>query len=375
MRRRVDGRGVERFDDGVDSRREGVGGASAEVELVTRIPPGGTPSHPRRGARAGSSAAGPATPSAARGTAPRSRNRQGHDRRAGPKRDQRGPGGTGRAGPAGPLIVPSGICTNTAPASTTARAERTWLSTPRPPRHTGSRPPRRWTSHSRQRDVNVEGPLPRNQQRGSSGQCVHGDERDPSSRDAPGDQQVAALRQVLLPGGLDPESEDAEQNEAGDEADESVQRARRAPRAPTQPVETFRAPPRAAASASGRSRGRVASAAATGLGHVDGPLVGRLRRGLRRRPAGPRRAPPAALLVELVESSLVGLGELAERPTFAGGTARGRRALAAPDPEDAMPMTTNPAPKIWAVGMSARRQLPMRRNSSRKRTAADPDEA
>ena len=71
--------------------------------------------------------------------------------------------------PAGPLTVPSGIWTNTAPFRTTARAEATCASTPIPPRKTGSRPPSRWMSRSREREVNVEGPLPRNHARGSAG--------------------------------------------------------------------------------------------------------------------------------------------------------------------------------------------------------------
>ncbi len=71
--------------------------------------------------------------------------------------------------PAGPLTVPSGIWTNTAPFATTARAEATWASTPTPPRQTGSSPPSRWIRRSRQRDVNVDGALPRNHARGSAG--------------------------------------------------------------------------------------------------------------------------------------------------------------------------------------------------------------
>jgi len=68
--------------------------------------------------------------------------------------------------PAGPLTVPSGIWTKTARLRVTARAAATWLSTPMPPRQTGSSPPTRWISRSRQREVNVDGALPRNQHRG-----------------------------------------------------------------------------------------------------------------------------------------------------------------------------------------------------------------
>ena len=75
--------------------------------------------------------------------------------------------------PAGPLTVPSGIWTKTAPLRVTARAAATWLSTPMPPRQTGSSPPTRWISRSRQREVNVDGALPRNQHRGCSGRaCI-----------------------------------------------------------------------------------------------------------------------------------------------------------------------------------------------------------
>ena len=64
--------------------------------------------------------------------------------------------------PGGPLTVPSGIWAKTPPPPRTARAAATCCSTPTPPRHTGSSPPSRWIRRSRQREVNVEGPLPRN---------------------------------------------------------------------------------------------------------------------------------------------------------------------------------------------------------------------
>ena len=79
----------------------------------------------------------------------------------------------GPSRPGGPLTVPSGICTKTAPFATTARAEATCASTPIPPRQTGSSPPSRWMSASRQRDVKVDGALPRNQARGAVGSaCI-----------------------------------------------------------------------------------------------------------------------------------------------------------------------------------------------------------
>jgi hypothetical protein len=71
--------------------------------------------------------------------------------------------------PGGPLTVPSGIWTKTPPLASTARAEATCWSTPTPPRQTGSSPPSRWIRTSRHRAVNVDGPLPRNHARGSTG--------------------------------------------------------------------------------------------------------------------------------------------------------------------------------------------------------------
>ena len=75
--------------------------------------------------------------------------------------------------PAGPLTVPSGIWTKTPPLPTTARADSTCWSIVTPPRHTGSRPPTLCTNRSRLRDVNVDGALPRNHARGSTGSaCI-----------------------------------------------------------------------------------------------------------------------------------------------------------------------------------------------------------
>jgi two-component system OmpR family sensor kinase/two-component system sensor histidine kinase QseC len=60
-----------------------------------------------------------------------------------------------------------------APLPTTARAEATCGSTPTPPRQTGSSPPSRWMNRSRQREVNVDGALPRNHVRGWVGSaCI-----------------------------------------------------------------------------------------------------------------------------------------------------------------------------------------------------------
>ena len=71
--------------------------------------------------------------------------------------------------PAGPLTVPSGIWAKTARLAMTARADAMCWSIPTPPRQTGRSPPTRWMSRSRQREVKVEGPLPRNQARGWGG--------------------------------------------------------------------------------------------------------------------------------------------------------------------------------------------------------------
>ena len=79
------------------------------------------------------------------------------------------PGRKGPMRPGGPDTVPSGIWTKTPPLPTTARAAATCPSTPMPPRQTGSRPPSRWIRRSRERDVKVDGPLPRNQARGCTG--------------------------------------------------------------------------------------------------------------------------------------------------------------------------------------------------------------
>ena len=65
--------------------------------------------------------------------------------------------------------MPSGIWAKTPPFAITARADATWASMPTPPRHTGSSPPTRRMNASRQREVNVEGPLPRNHARGCGG--------------------------------------------------------------------------------------------------------------------------------------------------------------------------------------------------------------
>ena len=109
------------------------------------------------------------------------------------QRDQR-PAVPERPDPAGRPAdtVPSGIWAKTPPLAMTARADATWASTPTPPRQTGSSPPTRRMSHSRQRDVNVDGPLPRNHARGSRRDRVEDDERvHPAAVGRP-DEQVAA---------------------------------------------------------------------------------------------------------------------------------------------------------------------------------------
>ena len=133
--------------------------------------------------------------------------------------------------PAGPLTVPSGIWANTPPLAMTARADATCCSIPTPPRQTGRSPPSRWTSHSRQREVNVDGPLPRNQTRGSVGQRVEHEERVHPAAVGRADEEIAAGRQVLLAGRVDPEPEDAEQHGPRRAAGRAGRGSRPAPRA------------------------------------------------------------------------------------------------------------------------------------------------
>ena len=108
------------------------------------------------------------------------------------------PARNGPTRPGGPLTVPSGIWAKTAPLAITALADATCCSIPTPPRQTGSRPPTRWMSRSRQRDVNVEGALPRNQARGWSRDRVHHHERVHPAAVGGSDQEVAAPRELLL---------------------------------------------------------------------------------------------------------------------------------------------------------------------------------
>ena len=226
---------------------------------------------------------------------------------------------------------------------------------------------------SRQREVNVDGPLPRNQQRGSGGQRVHRDERVHPAAVRRRDEQVAAPREVLLAGRLDPEAEHAEQHEAGDEAEQPVEQrgARLGLRA--EPVEAL-----ARAAARGRQRlgaerGRAGAFGRCGLGQSGGRGLGSV---------GRRRASRVGSSNSSSSSSPVGVRGSSGSPWVAARRPRAprrrrlpvvrhelRRALPAPEPRGSRPRpATNAAPKIWAVGMSPRRQLPIRRNSSRNRT-------
>ena len=117
----------------------------------------------------------------------------------------------------GPETPPSGTRTKTPPLRRTAWADATCCSTPTPPRHTGSIPPSRCSSHSRQRALKADGPLPRNQTRGSMRQGVHDQERvHPATMDRR-DEQVAArpaaLGDPVLAGRRDLEPEGTEQEQ------------------------------------------------------------------------------------------------------------------------------------------------------------------
>ena len=148
-------------------------------------------------------------------------------------------------------------------------------------------------SRSRQRDVNVDGALPRNQARGCAGMRVHHDERVHPAPMGGADEEVAARRQVLLARGPDPEPEDDEEDEPGDQPEEAIRgatpslpvagRARRGPR-PRRPARRRGPParPDPAAGAGGREPGAAAmsgagrSVAGRGLGRLVGRGLGRL---------------------------------------------------------------------------------------------------
>ena len=115
----------------------------------------------------------PATPSAGRRTALRCRpSRTARSVRPVRRAITAQPILNGPVVPAGPLTVPSGIWTKTPPLPTTARADATCWSIVTPPRH------RQQAAHLVHKPlaaapVNVDGALPRNHARGSTGRaCI-----------------------------------------------------------------------------------------------------------------------------------------------------------------------------------------------------------
>ena len=172
----VDGPGVERLDGWPASRGERVvtpvrAPAPPASPAPDRRRPSPTPASSRAvvGGRTWRPCAGRhRAPRCPRSRAARSARRSAG--RSAPRRAERADA-TGR-----PADRPLGHLDEHPAVGVTARAAATCWSTPTPPRHTGSSPPSRWMSRSRQRDVNVDGPLPRNQDRGS-GQRVHHHER------------------------------------------------------------------------------------------------------------------------------------------------------------------------------------------------------
>ena len=188
------------------------------------------------------------------------------------------PGRNGPSRPGGPFTVPSGICTNTAPASTTARAARTWPSTPTPPRHTGQQAAEPMgeplaPACGERRRAAAEEPSP-----GLHRQGVHDHERVHPASVGAGDQEIPTGGQVLLARRLDPEPEQTEQHEPDERREQPVEdrrarlrlrgRASRAPRAHRRaPLRVPRGgggraaaspsacPARRAAAGSGRRRG------------------------------------------------------------------------------------------------------------------------
>ena len=167
---RIHGPGVELRDDLNEQRCEMIGQGVGEVEFLPAplLRHGRRPRLSQQGARR-SSAAGSASPCACRCRAPDSRpspagrSARRCEGRSGPSRPER------RPAIRRPVTPPSGTRTNTPPFRSTACADATCCSTPTPPRHTGSMPPTRCSSHSRHFALNADGPLPRNQTRGSSG--------------------------------------------------------------------------------------------------------------------------------------------------------------------------------------------------------------
>ena len=119
MVRRVDRARVERLDDRTEERLEPLGHEPRELELLAAARLGRDVRPGLAGELAGARRrAGRGMPCGGRCTAPRSppsraaRSAPRFGSRSAPRRC-----GTRRCGPAGPLTVPSGICTNTAPVA------------------------------------------------------------------------------------------------------------------------------------------------------------------------------------------------------------------------------------------------------------------
>ena len=221
-------------------------------------------------------------------------HRERHDRRAGPEGDEAQPVRNGPIRPAGPLTVPSGIWAKTAPLRDDGPRRRDVLLDRRsPPRQTGSSPPSRWIRRSRQRVVNVDGALPRNQARGSAGRaCIT---RNGSIQPAVGraDEEIAAAR-AGAPG---PEVSIRKRNRTkstnrANRRSEPVQDRRPRLGRPAEPGETLdraaaaaRRGPRARAAPGGGRRRRRAPVRRVGIGRV-GDRVGRRESASRRSSSG-----------------------------------------------------------------------------------------
>ena len=202
------------------------------------------------------------------------------------------------------------------------------------------------------------------------------------------DEQVAALRQVLLAGGLDREAEDPEQQEPGEQPDEPVEERRPRLRRAAEPGEAL---DRAAAGIgeglrrrrpAGRWRwGRTALDrrtcqvdARSGLSSpvsTSGPSRGRRPRGRRRRPR-PRRppgSPSSSAQKASSSSSASGRRPLRQRSAavrLAAGPCRYHRPPS--------PTRMNPTETIWAVGIPKNVQLPRPQVSRTNRVSPVPDE-
>ena len=323
--------------------------------------------------------AAPATPSAGRGRAPRSRpSRTGRSARRSAARSAPSRPGTARSGRPGPLTVPSGIWAKTAavargPPAPTRRADRRRC---RRARRAAARR-RRWTSASRQRVVNVDGALPRNQTRGSDGQGVDHEERVHPAAVRRADEQVAAAGRCSWPEVSIRNRNATEQDEPGEEPEQRGTRidARASGVRPSH-ARPSTAPPRASARACGRQpprrrpggrRGRAggsgswrhlsrvaragSSASSPGGPRLagspasasSGPRRRRGRRPRRRRPRRRRRrrrrlvAPSASSPRVLPERVLVVLGRRATTGPAAGRprSRRPARPVAVPQPDQA----------------------------------------